>query len=78
MPGIDLDLIINHFSIALAIKLVKQKLHKMHPHVTLRVKTELDKILKAGFIWAIDYVEWISNIVPSSKHNKSIKVCINF
>ena len=78
MPGLYPNLIMHHLSIVLGIKLVKQKLQKMHPHVALLVKDELEKLLKAGFICAIDYVEWISNIVLVSKHDKSIKLCIEF
>ena len=68
MPGLDMVLIMHHLSISPDIKHVKQKLRKMHPHVALLVKEELEKILSANFIRAIDYVEWISNIVPVSKH----------
>ena len=78
MPGLDPDLIMHHLSIAPGIKPVKQKLRKMHPHVALLVKAELEKLLKAGFIRAIDYAEWISNIVQVSKHDKSIRVCTDF
>ena len=78
MLGLDPDLIMHHLSIAPRIKLVKQKLHKIHPHVALLVKSKLEKLLKAGFIRAIDYVEWISNIVLVSKHDKSIRVCTDF
>ena len=78
MPGLDPYLIMHHFSIAPGIKPVKQKLRKMHPHVALLVKAELEKLLKAGFVRAIDYAEWISNIVPVSKHDKSIRVCTDF
>lgn len=45
-------------------KPIKQKLRKMHPHVALLVKAELEKLLKASFIRVIDYVECISNIGP--------------
>ena len=50
----------------------------MHPHVALLVKVELEKLLKVNFIRAIDYAEWISNIVLVSKHDKSIWVCMDF
>ena len=50
----------------------------MHPHVALLVNAKLEKLLRAGFIRAIDYAEWISNIVPVSKHDKSIRVCTHF
>jgi hypothetical protein len=78
MPGLDLDLVMHHLSIAPGGKLVKQKLRKIHPHVALLVKAELEKLLKARFIYVIDYVEWISTIVPVSKHDKSIRVCTDF
>lgn len=55
MPGLDPNLIMHHLNIKGA-KPVKQKLRKMHPHIALLVKVELEKLLKVGFIRAIDYV----------------------
>lgn len=72
MPRLDIDLIMHHFSISPNINPVKQKLRKMHPHVALLVKAELEKLLSANFIRAIDYAKWISNNVPISKHDKTI------
>lgn len=57
MLGLDLDLIMHHFSITPGVNPVKQKNYKMHPQVALLDKAELEKLLKAGFIRAIDYVE---------------------
>jgi len=67
MPGLDPNLILHHLPLDPGVKLVKQKLRKMHPHIALLVKEELKKLLDVGFIRAIDYPEWISNIVPVSK-----------
>ena len=78
MPGLDPNLIMHHLSINPGIKPVKQKLCKMNPHIALLVKAELRKLLDVGFVRAIDYAEWISNIVPISKPDKSIRVCTNF
>ena len=78
MLGLDSNLIMHHLSIAPGVKLVKKNLRKMHPHIALLVKVELEKLLGAKFIRAIAYAEWISNIVPISKHDKTIRVCINF
>lgn len=78
MPGIDPKLIMHHFSLPLGIKLVKKKFRKMHPHISLLVKDELKKLLDVGFRWPIDYVEWLSNIVPVSKLDKSIMMCTDF
>lgn len=73
MPGLDPDLIMHHLSITPGVQPVKQKLCKMHPHVALLVKVELEKLLKVGFIRAINYAERISNIVSVLKADKSIR-----
>lgn len=78
MPSLDPNLIMHHLSITLGVKPVKKKLCKMHPHVALLVKDELEKLLKVGLIRAIDYAKHISNTVPVSKVDKSIRVCTNF
>lgn len=78
MLGLDPQLLMHHLSIPKGIKLVKQKLRKMHPHIALMVKVELKKLLDVGFIRSIDYAEWISNIVPISKPDNSIRICTDF
>lgn len=50
----------------------------MHPQVALLVKVELEKLLDVGFIRPIDYPEWISNLVPVSKPDCSIRICTDF
>ena len=59
MLGLNIDLIMHHLSISPGIKPTKQKLRKMHPHAAQLVKVELEKLLSANFIRAIDYAEWI-------------------
>ena len=78
MLGLYPNLIMHHLSINPGIKTVKQKLCKMHPHIALLVKVELQKLLDVEFFRVIDYAEWISNIVPISKLDKSIRVCTDF
>ena len=46
----------------------------MSPEVTLKVKEEIERILKAGFIRTARYVEWVSNVVPVVKKNGKIRV----
>lgn len=50
----------------------------MHPQVALLVKAELEKLLDVRFIRPIDYLEWISNLVPISKPDRSIRICTDF
>ena len=43
-----------------------------------KIKEEIHKLLKAEFIRPAGYVEWLVNIVPVTKKNGSIRVCIDF
>ena len=78
MPGLDPYFILHHLNISPEAKPVKQKLRKMHPHIALLVKAELEKLISTNFIRPLAYASWISNIVPISKKNGSIRICIDF
>ena len=38
----------------------------------------MKKLLQAGFIRAVQYPKWISNIVPVKKKSGQIRVCVDF
>jgi len=78
MPGIAIDLIVHNLSLKNDAKPIKQKLQKMNLMIALMVKEELQKLLDAKFIQPIDYLEWISNMVPIKKPNGKICICTNF
>ena len=78
MPGLDLELVVHHLNVYLDVKPIKKNLRKMHPHIALVVKKELEKMLKAGFIKPIDYAEWISNIVPVGKIDGVVRIYTDF
>ena len=50
----------------------------MSKEVELKVKGEIEKILKAKFIKPIRYVQWLENIVLVMKKNGKLSVCVNF
>ena len=50
----------------------------MSKKVELKVKQEIEKLLKAKFIRPIKYVQWLANIVPMMKKNGKLKVCVDF
>lgn len=73
MLGLDPGLIMHHLNVSPREKLIEQKLRKTHPHIALLVKEKLKKLLYVGFIRSVAYLEQVSNIVPISKSDKSIK-----
>ena len=44
-------------------KLVRKKLRQFHPQKDVAIKAETEKILKAGFIYPVPLMEWVSNIL---------------
>ena len=78
MLGLDPKLVGHHLLVDPKIKQVQQKLHKMYPKVALLVKEELEKMLDAKVIHFIDYIEWISNMLPITKSFGDIRICTNF
>ena len=43
-----------------------------------KIKQEIERLLKVGFICTAKYVEWLLNIIFFIKKNEQVKACINF
>ena len=56
----------------------QQPHRRMSKEVELKVKEEIEKILKAKFIKRTRYVQWLENIVPVMKKNGKLRVCVDF
>ena len=50
----------------------------MSKEVELKVKKEIEKLLKAKFIRPTRYVQWLENIVLVMKNNGKLRVCVDF
>ncbi|XP_073137946.1 uncharacterized protein [Henckelia pumila] len=78
MPGLDRHLVEHSLPIKGDFKPYKQPSRRMSKEVEAKVKDEIGKLLKAGFIRPIRYAEWLSNVVPVIKKNGKLRVCIDF
>ena len=78
MPGIDLRIAQNHIDTQDHMVPVKQKLRKMRTEWLLKIKEEVTKQLKVGFIKPIHQVEWIANVVPVPKKYGKVRMCVDF
>ena len=67
MPGIDLEITQHHIDTHDHMVLIKQKLRRMRTKWLLKIKEEVTKQLKVGFIKPVHQVEWIANVVPVPK-----------
>ena len=50
----------------------------MSKEVELKVKEEIEKLLKAKLIIPIRYVQWLANIVQVMKKNGKLIICVDF
>jgi hypothetical protein len=51
----------------LGVKPVRQETLPVHPRKTTTIKVEVEKLLKARFIYPVPLTDWVSNIVPVMK-----------
>jgi len=42
------------------------------------IKAEVEKLLKASFIYLVPLTEWVSNIIPITNKQGTIRVCVDY
>ena len=78
MPRIDTDIVQNCIPTDPAMKLVKQKLRRMKPEWTLKIKEKVEKQYNVGFLRVVNYPEWLANVVPVPKKDGKVRMCVDF
>ena len=78
MLGIDPSIVVHEIKTYPMAKPIKQKLRQVHPRKAATIKSEVKRLLKAGFIYLVPLTEWVSNIVPVKKKQGTIRFCIDF
>ena len=67
MLGIDPSIIVHEIKTYPDAKLVRQRLRQIHMRKAAAIKAEVEKLPRAGFIYPIPLMEWVSNIVSVNK-----------
>jgi hypothetical protein len=73
MPRIDPDIVQHRIPTLPEVKPVKQKLRRMKLEWMLKIKKEVIKQLKAGFIKAVNQTGWVANVVPVPKKDGKVR-----
>ncbi|KAL5559803.1 hypothetical protein UlMin_036014 [Ulmus minor] len=74
MPGIDPNVIVHRLNIDPNFKPIKQKRRTFNAERYMAINTEVDKLLKAGFIEEANYPDWIANVVLVKKANGNWRI----
>jgi len=76
MPGLDPDIVQHKLPLKLECPPIKQKLKRMKPEVSLKIKDEVEKQFNAGFLVVEKYPQWVANYGSSTKEGwKGSNVC---
>jgi hypothetical protein len=78
MSGIDPDIVIHEIKTYPDAKPVWQLLRPVHPRKAAAIKLEVEKLLKAGFIYPVALTDWVSNLVLIDKKQGTIRVCVDY
>jgi hypothetical protein len=78
IPCIDLKIVELEITTYPDAKPIQKKLCPDNPRKATAIKTEVEKLLKVGFIYPIHLSQWVSNIVPVDKKQGTIHVCTDF
>ena len=57
---------------------VKQTLRRIRIEWLLRIKEEVAKQLKVGFIKLVNQAEWIANVMLVPKKDGRVRICVDF
>jgi len=75
MPGLSRDLVEHRLPIKAGFRPYKQPVRHFNPIIYDRIKTEINRLLNAGFIRSCRYADWISNIEPVEKKDSGKIEC---
>ena len=78
MGGIDPTVITHRLNTSPSFKPVKQKRRSFAPERQKAINEEVGKLLQAGAIREVEYLEWLANVVLVKKANGKWRLCIDF
>ena len=78
MPRIDTNIVQHCIPTNPTMKPIKQKLRRIKPEWTLKIKEEVKKQYNAGFLRVVNYPEWLANVVPVPKKDGKVRMCVDF
>jgi hypothetical protein len=78
MKGLNLEFYHHKINLAKDAIPVQQRRYRLNSNYATKVKEEIDKLLRVGFIWLVKWATWLSPIVVVLKKNGKLRICINY
>jgi hypothetical protein len=78
MSGIDPVIVVHEIKTYPDAKPIRQRLHPVHPCKVVVIKLKVEKLLKVSFVYPMALTDWVSNLVPVTKKQGMIHVCVDY
>ncbi|KAG8474563.1 hypothetical protein CXB51_031307 [Gossypium anomalum] len=78
MRRLSIDIVVHRLPIRQDCKSVQQKLRRIRPDIVLKIKDEVKKQFDVGFLQEVKHSEWVANIVPVSKKDGKVRMCVDY
>lgn len=78
MSGIDPRIVVHEIKMYAGAWTIWQRLRPIHPKKVAAIKAEVEKLLKVDFIYLVPLTKWVSNIMPITKKQGTICVCVDY
>ena len=78
MPGLDTDITVHHLPTKEDFPPVKQKVRRIRPHMSEKIKVEVMKHFNAGFLAVTSYPQWVANMVLVPKKDGKVRMCVDY
>ena len=78
MPGLDLEIVQHRLPLKPECHPIKQRLRRMKPEISLKIKEEVEKQFNAGFLDVARYPQWVADVVPVPKKDGKVQMCVDY
>ena len=78
MPGLSTDIVVHKLPTKPECRPIQPKIRKMRPDMLLKIKEEVKKQFGVGFLEVAKYPQWVANIVPVSKKDGKVRMCVDY
>ena len=78
MLGLDREIMEHHIPTYPEARPVKQKLCRLQPEWTEKIREKIAKQIQANFLEVVEYPQWLANIVLVPKKDGKVRMCVDF
>ena len=78
MKGIHPSIVSHRLNVLPTARPVRQRIRCFHPNRQKIIRDEIDKLLEAGFIREVEYLDWLANVVVVPKKEVKWRVCVDY